>query len=199
MRATDLVTAIGAVLVTASVYPQGSINFGNNSSTCVYCDFVNGQKVPVGTAFLAELMYAPDGTPSDIFDQEAVRIGAPASFGPVPGVFAGGARTVQYLSPAGGFGLFQVRVWESRYGASYLEVLARGAGGHAGKSIIVRVDTGDPTTVPPGTPASLVAAGLTSFSIGGLSSPYQCVPEPSTLVLAALALGILWLRRANKA
>src|SRR5256885_16808467 len=113
MRATGFVLAIGAVLVTASVSPQGSLNFGNNSSTCVYCDFVNGQKVPVGTAFLAELMYAPDGTSSDIFDRVAVRIGAPASFGPVPGVFAGGARTVQYLSPAGGFGLFQVRVWES--------------------------------------------------------------------------------------
>ena len=174
---------------------QGSVNFANSSATAVYCDFVGpgGQRVPAGSYFMAELMYAPDGTPTDAFNSVAIRVGAPASFF-LPGLFAGGGRTVQSITPSGGFGLFQVRVWETAYGSSYNDLVTRGLGGHAGTSAILRVDTGDPTTTPPGTTASLVSAGLTSFTIAGLSGGPPCIPEPTTWAIMALAVGVFYLR-----
>jgi uncharacterized protein (TIGR03382 family) len=150
------------------------------------------QPVPRGSAFQAELMFAPDGTPLDAFDSVAVRLGDPVSFNaPIAGVFLGGIRTAP-ITPAGGFGLFQVRVWETAYGSSYREAIASGNPAlHAGTSQILRVDTGDPNVGQPPTP--LTAAGLTSFVIGPLSSFTPCIPEPPAIALSLLAVGFFWL------
>ena len=191
-----IVFALGVIFSGTEAFAQGTVNFANNSFSAVYCDFVGGQRVPRGPFFQAELMYAPDGTPTDLFDTVAIRLGAAATFNsPVDGIFIGGARTAPTASP-GGIGLFQVRVWESAYGFDYRSTVASGnPNAHAGTSAILRVDTGNPTLTPPETPVSLVGAGLTSFSIGGLSGSFPCIPEPSTCALALLGASLLWFLR----
>jgi hypothetical protein len=161
---------------------QGSVIFSNAGGQPVVCADGFNTRIPVGSAYQAELMYAPDGTSGAEFDSMAIRIGAPANFGPTAGFFSGGGRTVNSLQPAGGFGLFQVRVWTPAYGASYNEVLASGnPGAGAGKSSIIRVDTANPLIGEPD--VSLVAAGLTGFLVFGGPA---CVPEPSTVALGIL-------------
>jgi hypothetical protein len=105
-------------------------------------------------------------------------------------VFAGGGRTIPTITPAGGFGLFQVRVWDSRAGADFNAAQASGNSAfQSGYSSVLRVDTADPTTTPPGTPASL---GMPSFGM----SPIPIVPEPSVIALGVLGAGaLLMLRR----
>src|SRR5437762_8326983 len=110
MKAILLLVGFGVITASTS-HGQGSVSFANTLSSRVYlCDGTT--PVPIGNRFTAELAYAPDGTPSDVFFFAATRVGATTTFGPVGGLFNGGGRTVTQLSPAGGLGLFQVRVWE---------------------------------------------------------------------------------------
>ena len=184
-----LLTAALAVIATLSSYGQGSVTFANNTATRV--NMPDGTGIPVGARFTAELVYAPDGTATAAFDTVATRVGGTATFGPVAGLFNGGGRTVTALTPAGGFGLFQVRVWETAAGQDYLSAWATGNSAYlAGKSGIMRVDTGDPTTVPPGTPTPLTGS-LATFAV----SP---IPEPSVIGLGILGAGALLMLRRRK-
>jgi hypothetical protein len=178
-----LIIAAMVVCGSFSAFAQGSVVFSNFGGT-PFCLF--GNRLPVGSTYQVELMYAPDGTPAPDFAATAVRIGTAASFGPVSGFFAGGGRTVDSITPAGGFGLFQVRVWESAYGNSYIQVFA-GPIGFAGHTSIIRVDTGNPTIGQPN--ASLVAAGLGEVFWPQLGDSGACIPEPSTIFLTILSLG----------
>ena len=177
-----------ATLVTAAVlhsYGQGTAVIANDNNTLVYLQTESGTvPVPAGSQFRAELMFAPDGTPADVFDIAAVRVGTAVNFGPLPGRFNFGTPTIN-VTPPGGFGLFQVRGWEAAGGLSYADAVATGNPAiRAGKSIIVRIDTGNPTTFPPEPPPTLVGSGFQSFTL----TP---VPEPSTLALGLLGAGVL--------
>jgi hypothetical protein len=193
MKKLLLISALAAV-ASLSAYGQGSVNFANNSATRVILRDSTGATtfVPVGTRFSAELVFAPDGTATDVFQTAATRVGATASFSPVAGQFSAGGRTAAGVVPPGGFGLFQIRVWETGTGnaVDYNSAVLSGVG-FAGQSGILRVDTGDPTTTPPGTAASLITAGLASFTV----SP---VPEPSTIALGLLGVGTLLMLRRRK-
>jgi hypothetical protein len=180
-----LVLAISAV---TNAFSQGSVVFSNAGGQPVVC--ANGSRIPVGSTYQAELMYAPDGTATLDYDYMAIRIGAPANFGPVAGFFSGGGRTIDSITPAGGFGLFQVRVWATAFGRNYDEVVAFGFG-DAGKSAIVRVDTGNPLVGEPA--VSLVAAGLPGFFVGGLDGGGNCIPEPSVITIGLVAGAVLLL------
>jgi hypothetical protein len=182
-----LLTSALAVIATLSSYGQGSVSFANATATRVFYVTSTGATaaVPVGSQFTAEVVYAPDGTPSAAFAAGATRVGATAAFGPVAGLFSGGGRTVQSITPPGGFGLFQVRVWDTASGSADVAKLT----GMYGESGILRVDTGDPTTVPPGTPSPLT--GLASFTV----TP---VPEPSSIALGLLGVGTLLMLRRRK-
>jgi hypothetical protein len=93
-----------------------------------------------------------------------------------------------------------VRVWETAFGATYEQAVNNPfpIGGRlaiVGTSNIIRVTTGDPSTVPPGIPASLVNAGLQGFCLGWCN---VCIPEPSALglfLIGAVALLLMPLRR----
>ena len=185
-----LLMGVLGVVAALSAYGQGSVAFANNTSTRVILHGPGGTTfVPVGSQFSVELVFAPDGTPEALFQQAATRLGATASFGPVAGVFNGGGRTAAGVVPPGGFGLFQVRAWETASSLDYMDALLRGVG-FIGQSAILRVDTGDPTTVPPGTPTPLTSAGLQSFVI--------IVPEPSVIALGLAGVGALLLLRRRK-
>jgi hypothetical protein len=191
MKKVIVISAL-AVLATLSSYGQGSVFFGNNASTTVKMDSLTGLAVAPGSRFSVELMYAPDQTPLAVFDAVATRVGAPVTFNGPPGVFNGSNRTIDTITPAGGFGLFQIRVYETAAGSDYRDVVLRGDSAfRAGASGILRVDTGDPTTTPPGTAALLTANGLTAFFV----SP---VPEPSVIGLGLLGAGALLMLRRRK-
>jgi len=192
MKKLLLISALAAV-ASLSAFGQGSVSFANTSTQPVRR--ADGTPVPTalqGGTYQAELLYNPDGTPTDAdrFGDTGTRIGGTAAFStPAAGVFSGGGRTVTSISPAGGFGLFQVRVWDTRAGVTYQEAIASGNSAfQAGYSSVLRVDTADPTTTPPGTP---VALGMTSFTL-------SVIPEPSTIALGLLGVGTLLMLRRRK-
>src|SRR5262245_42025393 len=136
MKTTGL-TFVFALALGVSSYGQGSVSFANTTATrvCLY----PGGFVPVGSTYLAEFSYAPDGTAPGEFDSAAIRLGAATGFGPAPGLFSGGNRTAPTATP-GGFGLFQVRVWPSAFGTDYRSVIGSGnPTAVVGASAIVRV------------------------------------------------------------
>jgi hypothetical protein len=187
---TIFIIAALAVCGSAHCFGQGSIIISNSGGQPVICQ--DGTRIPVGTTFMVEAVYAPDGTSSADFDAMATRIGGVGGFGPTPGFFSLGGRTIDQIQPPGGFALIQVRVWSSAHGTSYNHVLASGnPNASLGKSGIVRVDTANPLIGEAN--ASLVAAGLGQIIVYG----GQCVPEPSTLALGVIggAALLLMLRR----
>lgn len=185
---------VGLLLIAGGlalrVDAQGTVNFANGTSTRVsHCA---GVPMVASAGYRAELVYAPDGTSLDQFDAVAVRVGADTAVGmPAVGLYSGGARTAPTTTP-GGFGLFQVRVWNLASGPDWRAVRALGRStDFIGESFIMRIDTGDPTTVPPGTPTPLVGNGLTSIVLG----PVGCVPEPSVIALGVAGVGVLLVLR----
>jgi hypothetical protein len=89
----------------------------------------------------------------------------------------GGYLVVPTVSP-NGYAWLQMRAWDSRLGATYEEVEARGDGGY-GESLLFYAQGSDPFDAL-GLPATLV--GLQSFNL-------RAVPEPSAFAL--LVLGAL--------
>jgi hypothetical protein len=149
---------------------QGTVLFANSIATAV-SNALTLARVPAGSTFLAALYFASEtGTSAaEPGDSQFTQIGAAASFAS-PGVFNDGTRTAP-TAASGGFGWFQVRVWEACGGASYEAAMAAGfaCGGRPpmlGRSNKVRVDTGDPTVVPPEAATSLVLSGLKGFYVG---------------------------------
>ena len=99
-----------------------------------------------------------------------------------------------------GIAWFQVKAWEVAFGTSYEEALANpdrsmGRGPLAGTSNIVKVQTGNGSTIAPG---SLVASPVPGF--GGLKGFFLIcpIPEPSTVGLGLLGLAALALVRRRK-
>jgi hypothetical protein len=202
MKKTLIITAIAA-LATGSAFGQGGIVFANSTAKPVtLAPEAGGGAVTRGTTsgpFLAELWAAPDTAGNDqqlVFDLTAQRVVGSAgqlSAGfttPSAGVFSGGNRTVANIG-AGAFAYFQVRVWESAYGATYAEAIANPAAqgvGQAGQSIIFRSDTDDPADGAPNVPLN------TAFV------PFQLsiIPEPSVIGLGLLGAGALLMLRRRK-
>lgn len=177
-----LITAV-AVLATLSLYGQGSVVFSNLGGQAVRNE-LTGANVIIGSTFKVGLYYDNAGT--------FTLVGAAANFGPTPGFFSGGNRTVPagMITP-GAIGQFQVRGWQSAFGIDYDAVVANPAAagqGLAGASATFTVDTGDPTTTPAGAPAP-ISALMPAFTL-------TVVPEPSVIGLGLLgAVSLLVLRR----
>jgi hypothetical protein len=165
MKKTNLIIALACGLISAQVYGQGTVTFGNNSSTAI----TNGttmMRVVAGSTFQVALYYLPDGpepTP-DQFLATGIRLQAAANIAPAAGLYAAGTRTTPPTTAGAGFAWFQVRCWETAFGTSYAAVLVAPESptlmrrGIAGTSNIIRVKTGDPVNnIPPG---ALTAFGL---------------------------------------
>jgi hypothetical protein len=182
------ITLIASV-AALTAFGQGTVNFSTPNGVYVTNSSTQA-RVVTGSAFKAVLYYLPDSaaTPTTAdFDSGEV-LGAAANFGPLAGAFVGGTRTAPTAAP-GGLGWFQVRAWETAFGADYATA-SRVAGALVGTSNIFKVDTADPTTTPAGT-ATLLTGLLQSFVL-------YPVPEPSVIGLGILGLGALLMLRRRK-
>jgi hypothetical protein len=180
-----LITA-AALLVTVSTYAQGVVVFGNSASSLIL-DGKDGLAAAGADGIRAALYWAPLSDP-DNFTQ----IGAFANVGvPVAGTFSGGNRTTGNATAPGAVARFQVRAWESAYGATFEEAIAAPAmGGRValrGVSNIMEFQTGAPPASPPTT---LINNGLQGFTV--------VVPEPSVVALGIMGVGALLLLRRRK-
>jgi hypothetical protein len=176
------IAILGTLLLSAvHLFAQGSVVFSNTGGPPVI--YNNGTRVPVGSSHQAELMYAPDGTSPADFATMAVRQGNAANFGPTTGFFSGGGRTVDSITPPGGFGLFQVRVWQTAYGTSYQDAINHSLLVGIGKSAIIRVDTANP----------LIGEANVGLVSAGLGQIVLETPEPSVVALALIGGGVLLL------
>lgn len=191
---------VAAVFASVNMFAQGTVNFSNlGLAGAGVIDPTTGKAAAKGTTFMAELYFAPDGTTDPSLFQEANHDGngntvGPVALGPLDGLYSGGTRKVD-ITPPGFFAMFQVRVWEASFGSSYDAAIAAGTNPALGRAALVgvsqilRVDTGDPTTVPPGTPGSLKGISGITLSV---------VPEPSVIGLGLLGAGALLLLRRRK-
>ena len=192
------------VLTTASCSAQGTLVFNNDANSLVR--FWDRDGVPVASG-QAQFAWAPLGTPFVPWDYSGsaeawqannpgwTAIGPPAFVGiPAAGHFRGGILTVNVTSP-GAVIQGVVIAWSSRYNnnaANFLE------GAHSAFlfniSMPFTVDTGDPTTIPPGFPGSISHSTPTPFT--GLDVPW--IPEPSSFALAAVGAAVLFESRHRK-
>ena len=195
MKKTNLIVALAMGLVSAQVYGQGTVTFGNNSASAITNAFTMA-RVVAGTTFRVALYYLPDG-PEPSRDEmllTGLSVGANAPIAPAAGLYAAGTRTTPVTTPGAGFAWFQVRCWETAFGTSYEAAVANavpqnGRLAIAGTSNIIRVKTGDPVNnIAPG---ALTAFGLQTFLV-------TQVPEPTTIGLAAMGIGALLLSRRKK-
>lgn len=185
---------IGMVTFVAglSSYGQGTVNFANAGASI--SNVLTMAPVVAGNTFNVALYWLPDqATPPTTADFLPNTVAKTTNF-LAAGIVVGGTVRMEGITPAGGFGWFQVRAWETAYGSTYEDVLRSapqgGRPGLAGTSNIIRVDTGDPTTVPAGTPGGLTPA-LKGFYV-------VPVPEPSVIGLGLLGIGALLLLRRRQ-
>jgi hypothetical protein len=192
---TLLSAAILAGLATSAL-AQGTITF-SPPGTSYITNILTSARVAAGSTFRVALYYLPDQatapTTAD-FDERGIMLGAAANIQPVPGQFSGGSRVTPLTTPAGDNAWFQVRAWETAFGATYEEAKNNptAIGGRLaliGTSNVIQLSTGNPNAVPVKPAPNLV--GMQSF----LVAP---VPEPSVIALGLLGLGALMMLRRKK-
>jgi hypothetical protein len=195
MKKHSLILALALGLITFRGHGQGTVTFGNNSSSAI-SNILSMQRIVAGTTFRVSLYYLPDQpvapTPSEMLAL-ASPIGASSIIQPAAGLFAAGTRTTPSTTPGAGFAWFQVRAWEAAFGTSYEAVVNNttpqgGRLGCAGTSNIIRVKTGDPIN-------NIAPGALTAFGLQGF---FVCTPEPSSYALAAMGVGAWLLLRFRK-
>jgi len=185
----------GAALVAVSAYSQGTVAAANTSTTLLL-NGLSGAALVTGTTFKVGLYYLPDTgcTPTSLdFDQRGILLVNPVNISPAAGRYSTGARSTPSTTQPGGDAWFQIRAWESAFGATYAEVVANttpigGRLGLIGTSAIVKITTGNPNSTPAGSPTGIAVPGFT----------LNPVPEPSVIGLGLLGVGALLLLRRRK-
>jgi hypothetical protein len=183
------------LLMAGNGWAQGTVAFRNDAGVVggnhlVYADYVGGTKL-VGTNYVAELYYGPDGAPASSLVPLPNSISpfrAPTT--PAPGTWSG----VNNLAlPVGGIAVpitLEVRVWDISQSSSF-EVAAAGAGdlgrfGESGPFVYIQISSGVPTQ----TDTQMV--NLPAFAL---------VPEPTRIALAmvgATGLLLFWPRPKHR-
>lgn len=184
MKKLLLVAALLVAGVTAMA--QGTVNFNNRvTASGIDAKILNDKGVAIdGAAGWAQLYAGTSAT-------SLSAVGSPINFrtGAAAGYFNGGEVLIpaSVLPTAGGAAFVQVRAWLAASGNSYEAALANPAGVLGKSAVINLAATGNPNSLPPGTPVDMV--GLTAFNLA-------LVPEPSTIALGLLgAAALLAFRR----
>jgi hypothetical protein len=195
-------STLAVVALAASAFAQGTVNFANNASSLVSVD---GTPIPKDGGWV-QLLWAPAGTAATAYtsgtDPAAWFTANPGwaavssanggidNISPVAGRFTGNTAQVPTATPGATIEAI-VAAWTGNW-AGLNEAFAGGA--NIGMSSKFQVATGNPTTTPPGTAASITGAG----QFGGLNISGTVIPEPSTLALAGLGIAaLLVMRRRN--
>ena len=186
----SVILGVAACCLAAQTYGQGTVVFAAaNITNC----WTRALAVP-GTSFHVALYWLPDqaGPTSVDFDTPSTtaHLAYLTNLTLAGGVNAGYVR-IEGITPSGAPAWFQIRAWENVLGVTDTweeAMLWTGRCALSGTSNIGRIDTGDPTTVPPGTGPN-TAVTLKGFTM------YPCIPEPSVLGLGVLGLGTLLLLR----
>lgn len=189
-----LVILAAALAVAGTSYGQGTVGFANAGASAVSNSVAGGRIANAG--FKVSLYYLPwvsdaQVPTTDDFNSAGQIVATSTLY--APGLYNNGGASVRVdgITPAGGVGWFQVRAWELAFGADYATASSK-VGALVGTSSVLRVDTGDPTTAPPGAATTLISAGLKTFSV------YPVVPEPTAIALGLLGLGSLLVLRRRK-
>ena len=177
----------------ASGFAQGQINFVNTSAafggparlvTTIGMQafgFTNGAPL-VGTNYMAQLYLASDFSDVLVEGPSPFRITATTQ----PGTWNSGVRNFLPAYQQGSTVTLVVRVWDSNYGATYMQALLNGAPG-LGQS--AAFDYFIP--IAPYAPNLLTMTNFQGFVVG--------IPEPSTISLGLLGIGALALFARRKA
>lgn len=200
MKTYALLAFLLSTTVVSTSRGQGTVYFANNNATAI-TNYDTGQRASP-SQFKASLFYLPwdpnaPQTPDPwyaLLNPEFRNVATTTLW--APGLFHNGGVPVRVeeITPPGGLGWFQVRAWEFAYGDTWEQMLqSPPIGGRFAVALfsnVILVDTGDPTTIPAGTPSSLVDYGLSRF--------YPIIPEPSVIVLELAALSALWAFRRRQ-
>lgn len=177
---------LAAIAVAASSYGQGTVNFVNSTTTLIQ---INGVSAGAVAGAKVELLWAPVGT-TDVAQftvlGAAVNVGTPSA-----GRFSGGGRTVPAGSGLTGIagGALANFIVRGFVGTDFVSANTRGV------SSVFTVDTGDPTTTPAGTLATITGASAPLWN-GNLN--LTAVPEPTSMTLAGLGAAALLAFRRRK-
>jgi hypothetical protein len=179
------------VVAAATSFAQGTLVFVNSSTSTVKA---GGTNVPSGGGSVEFLWGATSAqAPASSLDLNpagwTALAGTIKSLSPA-GRFNAGTFTINGIAPGAVVGGL-VRGWTGAF-ATYAEAIAGGA--MIGYSAPFTVDTGDPTTTPPGTAGAIFNSTAAPFT--GLT--VSLVPEPSSMVLAGLGAASLLLFRRRK-
>jgi hypothetical protein len=170
-----------ALLVAASTYAQGTVNFVNRITGTLDARVfyaATPSPMPADSTYWAQLYAAPvGGTLAAVGDPIPFRDATEAQ----KGYWAGATRTIPGVAESG-TAQVQAVAWLSSLGNDYAAVKAAGLGGW-GESAVLTVTTGGGLTPP----APLV--GLTGFTVSAV------IPEPSIAALGLLGAGLLLIRR----
>lgn len=171
---------LAALLVAASTYAQGTINFVNRITPTLDAPVSlegTGAKLAGADGWVAVLYgSAPGGTMAAIGDPIAFRDGTGIGYWP------GATRTITGVAESGTASL-QVKVFNTTLGANYDAVVAAGMGGFGQSAILPSVATGGGLNPP------APMTGLAAFT----ATPV--IPEPSIAALGLLGAGLLLIRR----
>lgn len=182
-----------ALLVAASAYAQGTLNFANRvtgvfSAQVTYQGDATLPAGPAGNNFWGQLYTAaPGGT--------LAAVGSPVEFRNDAGIgyiTSGGSVSVPGVA-GGSPAQVQMVAWHKSLGNDYAAAKAQGLGGW-GESGVITVNTGGGGT-PPAPPANLGVAGGTPANTLQAFQVSTLVPEPSIAALGLLGAGLLLIRR----
>lgn len=180
--------ALALIQMCDSAVAQGTVNFSNNGYSLVrrplWGDW--GDPIPPNGGFV-ELLWAPAGTASQPFWGQSLTqwlTGNPGwmaidssitAIGPLPGRFLGGSVTIPTATPGRPIQA-RIAAWTGNY-SSFDAAVFSGNSGAISEAFFIQ--TGNPTTTPPGVPALITGPN------GFRGMP---VPEPSVAGLILLAL-----------
>jgi hypothetical protein len=187
-----LTMVAAATCMAVQTYGQGTVTFAALNISNV----LTGMKAEIGTTFAVALYWLPDSATAPVTgDFGSQNLAAVTNM-----VSAGGGNfgivRIDGITPSGAPAWFQLRAWENVLGVgttweqAMVTPSPQGRPALAGTSNIGKIDTGDPTTVPPGT------APNTALTLKGFVM--VPVPEPSVIGLGVLGLGALLLLRRRQ-
>lgn len=170
MKTTSFLMGLGLIATfCSSAIGQGTVNFANLTSTGLNVPvFLSDGATKVTQPYVAQLRGGPDATTMPYVGSAVLFLSGSGA-----GYFNGGAVTIPSVM-GGGVAQVQVVVWDptlggTTTGASADQAYAYAIAGHAnvwGASAVFPVVTGNPNSVPPGSPG--VLSNLTSIVVGCL-------------------------------